>query len=445
MAAIIVCAIVASSLGADAPLTLHPGEAVGDATRVVVELKGEGLFKPGAEAREGAKEATAKPLALKVEARVQAVEKVLAVAKDGSATRVVRRVEKAGAAINGDVRATEAALRPEVALLVAELKDGHVIAVSPGGPLLRSELELAQGPGDPLALSALLPAAAVSKGETWNVGSDAARSLSGYDALDDNALKATLESADDGRAVVRLKGAVRGSALGGPGTIEIDGTFTFDRKAGRIDSLEVERSEVRKPGPVEDGLDIKSTLKVTRKAIDLPSELADSVLAGVPLEVKPERELLLFRSPDGKYSLIHDRDWHIYWDSDKQTILRRLAKGRVVANCTLAAGPNAGKGRHQDPVQFRDDIKRAAGKRFVAIVGEGEIESAPAGGYRYKVGVQGREGGQDVLWYYALLAGPQGDQVLAVFSLPLSAQEQFGGEDLRLLSSFEWLGAAAKP
>jgi hypothetical protein len=424
MAKLFIVGLVVASLGADAPVTLHPGESVGDATRVVVELK---------------------PLALKVEARVEFVEKVLAVAKDGSPTRVVRRVEKAGSAINGEVRAMAAALRAEVALLVAELREGQVVAVSPGGPLTSSELELAQSPGDPLALAALLPAAAVAKGETWNVGSDAARSLGGYDALDDNALKATLESVDDARAVARLKGTIRGSVLGSPGTIEIAGTFTFDRKAGRVDALEVDRSEVRKPGPVEDGLDIKSTLKVTRKGIEPPSDLADAALAGVPLEINPARELLLFKSPDGKYTLIHDRDWHIYWDSEKQTVLRRLSKGQVVANCTLANGPNAGKGRHQDPVQFRDDIKRAAEKRFVAILGEAEVEGAPAGGYRFRVAVQGREGEADVLWYYILIAGPQGDQVLAVFSLPLSAQERFGDQDLRLAGSFEWIGAAAKP
>jgi hypothetical protein len=81
----------------------------------------------------------------------------------------------------------------------------------------------------------------------------------------------------------------------------------------------------------------------------------------------------------------------------------------------------------------------------VAILGEAEVEGAPAGGYRFRVAVQGREGEADVLWYYILIAGPQGDQVLAVFSLPLSAQERFGDQDLRLAGSFEWIGAAAKP
>ena len=442
-----VFAIALSSLAADAPTALRPTERVGESTRVVVSLKGEGLFKTGLEAKDGAasKDDTGKSRALKVETRLEFVEKVVAVGKDGEATRVVRRVERAGAAINGEVRATSAAIRPEVSLLVAEPRDGQVVVVSPGGPLTRAELEVVQAPGDPLALGALLPAAGVSKGESWTVGNDAARSLSGYDALDDNALKATLESVDDAKAVVRLKGSVRGSYLGGPGTITLEGSFAFDRKAGRVESLAVERAEVRKPGPVEAGLDIKSTLKVTRQGVETPSELSDANLAGVPVEVNADRELLLFKAPDSKYQLVHDRDWHIDWDSDRQTILKRLDKGRFVAQANLSAGPNAGKGRHEAPERLRDDIKKAAGPRFVAVVGEGAVDGAAAGGYRYKVAVQGREGNADVLWYYELIAGPQGDQVLAVFTMGLAQQERFGDQDLRLIGSFEWLGPSAKP
>lgn len=443
-----ICAIVLTALAADPSATLHPSEKPGDSTRVVATLKAEGLFKPGPEPTAGAATKAAEPeakgLALKVETRLEFVEKVVTVGADGAATKALRRVEKAGAAINGEVRATSSALRPELGLLVAELRGGQAVVFSVGGPMLRSELELVQGPGDPLALAALLPAAAVAKGDAWTVGSDAARSLSGYDRLDDNALRATLDSIDEARAVVRLKGTVRGSALGSPGTIEVAGTFAFDRKAGRVNSLEVERAEVRRPGPVEAGLDIKSTLSVARKAIEVPPELSEASLAGTAIDARPERELLLFRSPDGKYSLVHDRDWHIVWDSDRRSALKRLSKGQVVADCTLAAGPNAGKGRHQDPVQLRDDIRKAAGTRFVKVIGEGVVEGSPAGGHRYKVAVLGKEGDVDVLWYYYSIAAPDGDQVLVVFTLGLSAREAFGDEDLRLIGTFEW-AAAPKP
>ena len=116
--------------------------------------------------------------------------------------------------INGEVRPSASALRAELATLVAERREGVVEVVSPGGPLTRSELELVQGPGDPLALASLLPDRPVAVGDRWTVGDLAARNLSGYDALAANALEATLEALDDASARVRLLGHDPGRGAG---------------------------------------------------------------------------------------------------------------------------------------------------------------------------------------------------------------------------------------
>ena len=78
-------------------------------------------------------------------------------------------------------------------------------------------------------------------------------------------MEATLEQLDEAAARIRLKGEVQGSALGGAGTITCEGFLNFDRKAGLVDRLEVNRVESRQPGPVEAGLDVKSTLTVLRR------------------------------------------------------------------------------------------------------------------------------------------------------------------------------------
>ena len=70
---------------------------------------------------------------------------------------------------------------------------------SPGGPLTRLELELVEGPGDPLALAGLLPDRPVAVGDHWVVEDAAARSLSAYDTLAANKVEATLEAADAAR------------------------------------------------------------------------------------------------------------------------------------------------------------------------------------------------------------------------------------------------------
>jgi hypothetical protein len=429
--------------GADA-IVLRESAQVGAVTRFIVELKAEGLSRPApapAVPPGLAGSPKSKPLALRVETRFACEERVLKVDSQGLAQRVARHVIQAAAAINGEVRPTASALRPEMGLLVAEVRQGTVLAFSPAGPLTRPELDLVEGPADPLSLWALLPAKAVAIGEHWLVGGPAARSLSGYDALAANTLDATLESADDASAQVKLAGTIRGAALGGEGSILCEGSFTFDRKANRISRLSLKRTEKREPGPVEAGLDIKSTLTCERQAIEPPPELADAALASVPAELHAELEELQYVSPDGKFSLQHDRDWHIFAEDTRQTVLKWLDHGELAAQCNLAAGPHAGKGRHQDLKQFRDDIRRALGTRFGRIIEAGEMEGPADLGFRYRVAVEGHEGDVGVIWIYFLIASPEGDQLLVTFTLGAAQAKLFAEQDLRLVGSLEWKGA----
>jgi hypothetical protein len=407
-------------------------------SHVLIEMSAEGQYRPTAPAGSPAP----KPLDLKVETRFEFDERVLKLARDGQVERVVRHVLQAASAINGQIRPSASSLRPEVALLIASKRDGDVITYSPGGPLTGSELELVQAPGDPLTLSGLLPDRAVAVGDTWPIGNATARALSDYDAIASNTLNGRLEALDADSARVRLTGEIRGAARGGEGTITCDGTFTFNRRANRIDKFTLKRAEVRRAGPVEAGLDLKGTLKVERRSAELPPELSDPALTGIPTDDDVQRTLVTYSPPTESYSLLHDRDWHLFWDDARRSIFKRLDHGEVVAQCNLAVGPNAGKGKHQDPAQFRDDVKRALGNRFVQFLGEGEVEGAPGGWYRYKVGVQGREGDVGVVWYYYLVASPEGEQLLVTFTLGEAQVKQFGDQDLQLIGSLEWKPAA---
>ncbi len=262
--------------------------------------------------------------------------------------------------------------------------------------------------------------------------------LSGYDDLKSSTLEATLERLDETSARVQLKGEVQGSALGGQGKITCEGSLDFDRTAGLVNRLEVNRVESRQPGPVEAGLDVKSTLTLLRRPSRLAPELNDAAIGNLGFDVTPQRQLLQLVSPDGKYNLLHDRQWHTYWDDPKLVVLKRLDKGKVVAQCNLATGPNAGKGKHQDLTQFRDDLRKSLKQRFVQFLGAGEVDGDPAGGFRYKVGVQGREGEFGVLWNYYLIASPEGDQLLATFTLAEEDAAAFGSQDLEMIGSLQW-------
>jgi len=440
ISAVVVLVAGSGVAAADGGVELRERPEAGQVSRVVVELKARGRLQPGPPGGVGRREE--KPLGVRVEARFAFVERVLE-SRPGGPRRVARWVVQAAAARNGEVIPEESAIRPEVRLLVAEVREGAAHAYSPGGPLTRSELELVQGPADPLCLGGLLPGGPVAIGGRWKVGTDAARSLSGYDALAANGLSATLEALDDATAKVRLQGEVRGAVLGGEGTIVCDGSFRFDRMAGQIDRLDLKRSELRKPGAVEAGLDLTSTLSLERRPAEAPAELADAVVAALPSRPDPGLELLRFTPVGGRYTLLHDRNWHIFSETTKQAVLRWLDHGEVLAQCNLAAGPNAGRGRHQDLGQFRDDVRTALGRSFGRVVGQGDVEGAAAGGFRHKVAVAGRVGETGVLWLYYLVASPAGDQLLATFTLTDAQARRFADQDIRVIGSLEWKEPAA--
>ena len=149
-------------------------------------------------------------------------------------------------------------------------------------------------------------------------------------------------------------------------------------------------------------------------------------------------ERLIQNGPDDRSSFLHDRNWHVFWGDTKRMVLKRFEGGRVVAQCNLVVGPAAGRGRHQDPKQFRDEIRRVLDQRFVQYIGAGEVDGDPAGGFRFKVGVQGREGDLGVVWYYYLVASPSGDQLVVTYTLAAQDARAFGDQDEQMIGTLRW-------
>ena len=408
-------------------------EAGAGTTRVLVELKADGEFLPGPATK-------GKSAPFKVEARLDYHERVLKRDDDGRPRRVARRLIEAVAAV-GDARGL-VKVRPVVALLIADRRESGTVVLSPSGPLTRAELDLVQSPGEPLALPGLLPEKPVRVGDRWKASDEVARNLSDYDLLTSNGLEAKLESLDADSAKIKLGGEVKGSARGGEGAIRFAGSLTFDRRAKRISRVSLTRDETRKEGPVESALKARSTVLVEREAAETPAALSDEVLATLPQEIDPRREWLLLSPAGARYSLEHARDWHLKREEARQVVLARLGKGGAVAYLNLSAAPNAGAGRHQAVEGFVADVKKALGPRFEQVVGSGDMDAGPDAGYQYKLAVVGREGDRPILWYYYLLAGPDGDQLLGIFTLDPEGEKDFDAEDRAILGTLQWKPAA---
>jgi hypothetical protein len=406
-------------------------------------MKADGELRPGRAPGQPETSPEAKPLPMTVESRLDFDERPRRFDDSGRLVESWRWVRQAAVAIRGEVRPLTTLLRPEVSTLAVRLRQGQPVVTSPGGPLTRQELDVVQGPVDPLVWPLLLSTKAVGVGETWALSPEVARSVSDYDALASQTLRAKLESMDEATATIRVGGEVRGACRGGEGTMGVDGTVRYDRRAGRIVEVKLRRTETRRPGQVEAGFHFEGTITATRTPLgSIPAELTDGILDALPAADTAAAERLRFQPPEGSYVLYHDRDWHLFWEDARLAVLKRLDHGELVAQCNLSAGPDAGPGKHQDPSQFREDIKEALGRRFVRFAGAGEVSAEGTEGYVYKVAAQGLEGDREILWYYYLLASPAGKQVLATFTLNLADRDRLGQGDLDLIGSIDWLPPA---
>ena len=80
---------------------------------------------------------------------------------------------------------------------------------------------------------------------------------------------------------------------------------------------------------------MKSLLTVSRVATEPSAHLSDQALAGLSVEISPQRELLMMTGPGGGSTLLHDRHWHQFWSDPRLIVLKRLEGGRVLAQFNL--------------------------------------------------------------------------------------------------------------
>ncbi len=419
-------------LNADETVSLVQTSRIGQVDDVQITLAAQGSVHA-----DPAEDKNAKPHPLRVTTRLEFVEHVLEIGRDQYVKRSARKPKHAESEIAGEVRPLAVSLRPEITLLIAKRRDdGELIVVCPIANLTRPELEIVQAPGDPLGWTDFLPAKPVKLDEAWNVGPIAAKCLSGYDSLAGETLKAKLVAIDGDHARIELSGEIHGASLGAVGSMKVQGELRFDRRGGRIDQIQIERSETREPGAVEMGLDIKSTLKVVRTparpdpTFDAASIRTDSAAW----------ELLRYQDPDGKFRFLHDRSWHIYWDDSRQVVLKRLEGGGVKAQCNMFVAPRGAPRDEPDVERFKGDIRRGLGNRFVKFLDEGGWSALPSGnGRMFRIQVGGKTGDTEIIWVYYLVDGDDGGRVVATFTLESATVKDFSDQDLKIMGSLEWI------
>ena len=362
-------------------------------------------------------EGAAKEWPLKSQADYSFKERrLLSGGRDAKSLRAVRRYANAISNTSVGDHKTNAKLDP-ASLVVAEGRDSGVLFYSPGKPLTRDILDLLSSPGDTLSAIALLPTTDVEIGDKWNPDQWVMQMLTDVEAAVKSKLTCELVSVARKQAKIKITGHVEGASLGSACLIDLDGHMVFDMTAGYVKEFELKRIEERTAGTVSPGLKVEALVKWDRKRTD--ASLPDD--RQIPLEPEAKGLELTYRSPWG-IELRHDREWHVFNETDSVSVLRLVRNGSLIAQCNIARIAAVKPGTNTSSKQFQQDIRQTLGEQLTDLSKGTVLMKRPK--FLFRTVASGKSGETDMDWVYYLCAGPNGQQVSMVFSVAASDSEK---------------------
>ncbi|MDR0871158.1 MAG: hypothetical protein LBN39_10245 [Planctomycetaceae bacterium] len=354
----------------------------------------------------------------------------------GSSLVSVRKYNLAKAKMKiGDVIKTPE-LDNELQTIVASLDGSKVALFSPNGSLRGEQLLLIEDlPGNTLTLDRLLPNKEVAVGDTWKISDSVLRSFLSVDAVTESNVEAVLTAVADKMAMVEVVGDVSGVYLGAATEMNIRAKYQFDMERQRINWLGLLIEEDRSVGHVGPGMNVVARLQVKVSPLDAPQSLTDDIVEGI--DAKPNVQTLQLKYGGGKgpWRFSHDRSWYVFQDDVQATILRKLSKGELIAQCNIADMGKVDLKTMTTLDKFQKELSNGLGKNFGKVAAAEEKQNKA--GYKvFTVLIDGTVDELNLRWIYNLLTDKDGQQAVVVFVVEEENLEAFGDADEVLLDTF---------
>jgi hypothetical protein len=410
--------------------TLAEDVKAGDCFKVQLDMKLSGEMRIR-------KDDKTVPLKLEAAAKHEYPERILAFA-DGGVQKAARIYETAKAAITVGADSVERTLRPERRLFVVQRSKDQGLVYAPVGALTREELDLTAGHFDSSIVTGVLAGKEVSVGDTWKVPSTVVQGLCNFEGLTEHTLTGKLESVTADTATFSLTGTANGIDLGAIAKLKIDAVGRFDLKAKQLVSLEWKQKDERDQGPVSPVTVVESTTTLKRQAIEQPEALSDVALVSVPADKEPPATLLQldYRDPKGRYSFLYPREWHITSHAKEHLVLRCMDRGDFVAQVTITPWKKADKGKHITAEEFKQNMNDLAGWEPEKELQAGEVP-AENGRWIYRFSALGQMERVTAVQNFYLVATPEGEQFILVFTMTPKQVDKLGARDLSLVGGLE--------
>ncbi|MHB8971883.1 MAG: hypothetical protein ACYC3X_00195 [Pirellulaceae bacterium] len=412
---------------------MTPALANGDLSHVKVMFELEGELDLKMEGKLAAK------APVQVKAELIYDEKTLRVqATERRVTKAVRQYEKAEAVIQYREGAVRPQLRADRRIVAVTAEDPlDVVLFSPLGPLSRDELDLITVPASSAMINVLLPYRSVAVGETWKLSTDWLAPLVGLDAVHHATVECKLERVENGLAIVHAQGAISGSADGVASEITVAAKYSFDTQRQRISWFAMTLREKRAIGHAHPGLGVTARVQMAVEKKSTVPTLHESVLADLNLDADESARLLEFRSPSGGFEMLLDRRWHVMIEREDVSVLRRVDRGDLIAQCNISALPQLEAGETFSMVDFQQDVKRALADHFGEFVTASESVTE-SGVHIMRVVATGKISELPIEWVYFHLTDNQGRRASCVYTYESELADRFGAADQSLVSSFHF-------
>jgi hypothetical protein len=275
-------------------------------------------------------------------------------------------------------------------------------------------------------------------GSDWPLPEATVARLLGLDAISQQDVKCTLDSAKNDVAILSMAGKVAGAVAGVSSDIELKGKLNFDLKKRFVTWLTLAIKESRAIGHAQPGFEVVTTLRMVAAPLAPLTELSDKSLAGMKLTPEASQTLMELNSDTGGFQLIHDRRWNVMVERGDLTVLRLVDRGDLIAQCNVTPQAPLAKGRAETLEAFQSDVKRVLGKNFEEIV-EASEESTDSGLRVLRVVAVGKTGELPIQWTYCNLADESGRRAALVFTLETSLLERFAHIDREFIANFHFV------
>lgn len=416
---------VTSAIAQDKTL-LQNSHKVGDGWHLALDMKLTGKIK----LRDGDKVTS---LDLKAGAKHEFEERVLTVSS-GKPTSVGRYYSTAKADITLQEKTISKTLRSDRRFQAAHLGETGTVTYSPVGPLTDEELELTGEHLDVLALHGVLPNKEVTVGDTWEIPLSVVQALAGVDAIIKAKLECKFDKVERGYAVLTITGDMEGINKGATLKASMAAGLVYNLEAKHFTGCTWRYRENKDQGPLNPAVEVETEISATWKHGLALTEVTDGKAATIPTTPPPALLMLEFRDAANRFSFNYERNWGVVTKTDKQTVLRLLDRGELIAQMNLTPMEAAKPGDHLSLDAVEKLIHEAPGYQLDKVLEKTSVDAAP-GCWIGKVSTTGTASDLPIQQIAYLVAGPRGDQVLLSFTVETEQAGKLAGRDLSLVKT----------